>query len=334
MHNTFGWHQGLRVCRRGITLIEMLFSIAILLIGMVGIASVLGVAGRNAVRGRTLTESQIVANNALNSFISHRMNSKSLWNPMPIEARWSAMPYTGVCIDPLWIGSDIWFGPRNPVNVRNFGMRRVGVENPDPTVPAYTSKVYEKIFLSDDDLVRENGERGDLFPASRLFERFAGGTLGQSSKQGTYSWFVTIPWIADESPHSQENNSSNGLLVSFVVCKNRDRRDLPIALNVRPVPPNTTFNSEVGGSLRVLLENVPSSLTFRSGDWVMLSTRETSVPFDSWYRVLSVSSDSSSSGVYKATLAGRDLPVGTTIMIGTFVPGVVFVSERLVPILP
>ena len=327
------YHVGLAVRRRGITLIEMLFSIAILLVGMVGIASVLGVAGRNAVRGRTLTESQIVANNAFNSFISHRMNSKSLWNPMPIEARQSAMPYTGVCIDPLWIGNDIWFGPHNPVNTRNFGMRRVGIENPDSTVPAYTSKMYEKIFFSADDLVFEKGEDSSL-PVTRLFDGFGGASLMKSSKQDTYSWFVTIPWIADEAPHSKENNSSNGLLVSIVVCKNRDRREVPLTLSVSPVPPNTTFNNEVGGAVRVLLGNLPSSGSLKSGDWIMLSRRDTSVPFDSWYRVLSVSNDSSSANVYKATLAGQDLPVDSSTLTGTFLSGVVFVSERVAPILP
>lgn len=312
--------------RRGITLIEMLFSIAILLIGMVGIASVLGVAGRNAVRSRTLTESQIVANNAMGAFLSHEMNRKSLWVPV------GGAQYTGVCIDPLWIGNGAWFGP-NSANPTNRGMVRVGVKSPDSSIPSYSSKMYEKLFSSADELSTEKGADSTV-PVTRLFESFLGGGTAMSSKQELYSWFATIPWVANENPHSKSNNSSNGLLVSIVVVKNRDRREVPLSLNIVPVPPNTDFSSEVGGALRVSITNLPSGVSLKSGDWLMLSRRDTAVPFDSWYRVLSFATDPSSAGGYNATLAGREVPAGTTSLSGTFVSGVVFVSERIAPVLP
>jgi hypothetical protein len=226
----------------------------------------------------------------------------------------------------------LWFGPSS-ANATNRGMMRVGVKSPDSSIPLYSSKMYEKLFSSADELSIEKGADSTV-PVTRLFESFLSGGTARSSRQELYSWFATVPWVANENPHSKGNNSSNGLLVSIVVVKNRDRQEIPLSLNIVPVPPNTDFSGEVGGSLRVSITNLPSGVTLKSGDWLMLSRRDSAVPFDSWYRVLSVATDPSSAGAYNATLAGRELPAGTTILSGTFVSGVVFVSERIAPVLP
>jgi hypothetical protein len=306
---------------------EMLFAIAILLVGLVGVASVLGVAGRNAVKSRTLTESQIVANNALSTFLAYEMNRKSNWLN-------NSLGNTGVCIDPLFANAGVWFGPSGTANPINQGMLRVGLRiGLQNTI---SSKMYEKLFASGDELAVEKGVDSTI-PVTRLFEQFGGDTFKSSSRE-TYSWFATIPWVANEQPHGQANNSSNGLLVSIVVVKNRDREELPVLLNVRPAVPdvNGEFKGEVGSALQVILEGLPSTgSVIKSGDWIMLSKRGNVPPFDSWYRIISIANEPEVSGnAYKATLAGRDLPPGTSLMTGTYVSGVVSVSERIVPILP
>lgn len=302
--------------RRGLTLVEMLFSIAILLAGMVGIAAVLGTAGRNAVRSRALAESQSLSNNALDLLLAYQMNSKGSWNPAVIQSD------VAVCIDPFGIierPSATFFGD----SANNI--RRVSLVAPNGS--QISGKVAEKLFMgSDDPVVFKSGD--STLAATRAFEQH-GSVMTKPSIQGLYSWFVTIPL---------RGNTGEGVLASIVTVKNREFAEPEISLNVTPVNPG-----ENGSAIRVEIDGLPNEeeQLLRSGDWLMLSARAGAVgspEFDSWYRVVSVTSDrqpGASGVVLKATLYGRQLPATVASPVkGTFVRGVVNVHERVVTLLP
>jgi hypothetical protein len=301
--------------RHGLTLMEMLFAIAILMVGMVGIASVLGLAGRNAVRSKTLAESQAVANAAYETFLAYDMNRMSNWDPF---VNWG---YRGVWIDP--IGSFV--SPiHNFGNDNNGTILRVAVRTKNGAV--VSQKLAEKIFRCEDDpAVQKDGD--STLHVSRRFESLADGSIARSTSQQLYSWFAIL--LINQRP-------SNRGLVSIVVVKNRDFVAPPTQVSVRPV--SGSFDTEISSALRVIIDNVPTDYKIKSGDWIMLSTPiniTNQANFDSWYRILSVSSEPvQGTGSFSATLAGRALPAGTTNVFGTMLEGVVCVHERAVDILP
>jgi|GEM_PF-5689612 len=305
--------------RHGLTLVEMLFAIAILLVGMVGIASVLGSAGRNAVRSRTLAESQAVANSAFDTFLAYEMNRQSNWDPY---VNWG---YRGVWIDP--IGRSV-SGNNNLISNANGQILRVSLRINGVTV---SPKVAERIFFCNDDpAIQKEGD--STLPVSRLFESFATGVSAKSSSQQVYSWFPML---------LMNQRMSNRGLLSIVVLKNRDFDSPATQVSVRPL--SGSFDTETSSSLRVLIDNVPSGFKIKSGDWILLSTplSITTNSFDSWYRILNASAEPvEGTNTFSATLTGRSLPVfpsplpsgQTCFMSGTMLEGVVAVHERVVDI--
>lgn len=301
--------------RRGLTLVEMLFSIAILLAGMVGIAAVLGVAGKNAVSSRTITTSQALSNNALDVFLAYRMNSESNWIPTPV-ANGAGVNPIAVCIDPI--------GRLDSGQV-NFGgntlIPRVSLKG--PTSVQITGKMAQKVFLGDDEPVVDKSGDSTL-PITRVFE-----SGDKASIEGNYSWFAMM---------SINGFKDSSCVASIISVKNRDFAAADITFNVNPV--NV---ADSGSAIRVTIDGFPiDQESLRSGDWIMLNTVTTvnsnTVNGYSWYRVVSVSVDdqnAASGAQLKAMLSGKQLPTNVTVPIsGTFVGGVVNVHERVVTFLP
>lgn len=299
--------------RRGLTLVEMLFSIAILLAGMVGIAAVLGVAGKNAASSRTITTSQSLSNNALDVFLAYRMNSESNWVPTPVPV--AGVNPIAVCIDPIG---------RLDSGQLNFGGNTLipRVSQKGPTGAQITGKMAQKIFLGEDEPVID--KLGDsTLPMTRVFE-----SGSKASIEGAYSWFamMSISGLKDSS-----------CVVSIISVKNRDFAATDVTFNVRPV--NV---ADSGNAIRVVIDGFPiDQEQLRSGDWIMLNTvTTTGANGYSWYRVVSVSVDDQGTGSgaqLKAMLSGKQLPsnLNTSVPIsGTFVGGVVNVHERVVTFLP
>jgi hypothetical protein len=101
--------------RHGVTLMETLFAIGVLMVGLLGITAVLSTAGKNAVDSRTLSHSQILANSWLKETYARNMQNPSNWvrpvyDSMNDVLGWPSMagyavsnPNAAYCIDPLGI---------------------------------------------------------------------------------------------------------------------------------------------------------------------------------------------------------------------------------------
>jgi hypothetical protein len=299
----------------------MLFAIAILLAGMVGIASVLGVAGRNAARSQTLAESQAVANNALNTFYAYEMKRISNWDP-PF-----AVPANGgVCIDPL--GHHVY---RPEFGNITIDIRRAWLKTGNGVT--VSPKMAEYLFSGGDEFAIQDDSDSTL-PITRMFEPLRNGMFGKVSTKQNYSWFAIIKF--------RQRVSNRGILW-IVVAKNRDFTEPDMVVTVRPLSGNN-FNNETGSALRVVIEGVPSGKRLKTGDWIMVSRRRNNTwadenAFDAWYRITNISEEVVGPGgsSYTATLSGRNLPkespTDSITYLGTMVNNVVSVHERVVTLM-
>ncbi len=74
------------VARRGVTVLEVLFATGIAVFGMVGIASLLAVGGRQASDANNWSEGQAAAQNALSDFVVRGYGNSALWSAFNDQA--------------------------------------------------------------------------------------------------------------------------------------------------------------------------------------------------------------------------------------------------------
>ncbi|MBN8603328.1 MAG: hypothetical protein J0M26_19995 [Planctomycetes bacterium] len=248
--------------RKGISLIETLFAVGILMVGMLGIAAVLSVAGKNAVDSQTLASSQVLANSWLNDMYARNIQNPANWvrpvfNTTTNVWDWPSMgtaspqnsPNSSYCIDPLMFA----FSPNISVANSRYTLTNFpyydALANPlvDPSISAAsgaglnwgavprmlrvsvgtpgfpaTGKLAEEIFASHNEIA-EIKSRDSTRHVVRAFES-VGTSLQKTATRQDYSWFATLT--------PKENNSSaysSQYILSIVVVKKRDRvLDIPV----------------------------------------------------------------------------------------------------------
>lgn len=248
--------------RKGISLIETLFAVGILMVGMLGIAAVLSVAGKNAVDSQTLASSQVLANSWLNDMYARNIQNPANWvrpvfNVPTNTWIWPSMgtsspqnsPNSSYCIDPLMFA----FSPNISVNDSRYTLTNFpyydALANPlvDPSISAAsgaglnwgavprmnrvsvgspgfpaTGKLAEEIFASQNEIA-EIKSRDSTRHVVRGFES-VGTSLQKTATRQDYSWFATLT--------PKDNNSSlysSQYILSIVVVKKRDRvLDIPV----------------------------------------------------------------------------------------------------------
>lgn len=242
--------------RRGISLIETLFAIGVLMVGMLGIAAVLSTAGKNAVDSRTLGASQVLANSWLNEMYARNIQNPTNWvrpafNSGTNAWEWQAMgtnsplsqPTFSYCIDPLGFA----FSPAittadSNYTTENFPYYR-NTLNPlvDPSMsftnssgvgwtsiprmlrvtvgaPGFpaTGKLAEEIFASQNEIA-EIKSSDTTRHVLRGFES-VGTSIQKTATRQEFSWFATL------TPKSNNSGTySSDYILSLVVVKNRDR---------------------------------------------------------------------------------------------------------------
>ncbi|WP_417732943.1 type IV pilus modification PilV family protein [Rosistilla oblonga] len=95
-------------CRNGATIIEVIFAIGVLLFGLLGIASMIPVAGRMARSSMNLDRSTTLASRVATQFEAFGFNSTSRWQALDDSgASGSFAPVSagsvGICLDPLML---------------------------------------------------------------------------------------------------------------------------------------------------------------------------------------------------------------------------------------
>lgn len=342
--------------RRGVSLLEVLFSTGVILIGMLGIMSVVPVAMQQIGRGRVLDQAARVGNNAINDFVIRGFHHKNRWR-YPNGSGWVERPspydaniYAAVAIDPLFAirnGSnataqyDTRFFPYYPTNLPlaanavPLRMRRLTLASQN--IGSMTFQEAERIFLSDDDLSFDIPEE-ETYPPEQVFSDPT--NLDIRAYEGSLSWMATlVPLDVVGTPSLYR--------LSVLVFRGRTPA-MPLDNAMERLIPEVAIVSGAGGgdvTLQVPFDRYDELVDIDAGQWLMLmASRPSPVaggdaqPLFRWYRIIHADSEpipdtvtggSNPPWLLDVTLEGADWPTGLQTQ-AVFVPNIVHVRERTV----
>lgn len=327
----------LAVPRPGISLLEVTFSIGVVMIGLVGIAALIPLAGSQANRGAVADAAARTGANAIREFHVRSMANPNAWRWFdPANSRFRA-----VTPAELLVGNSFCMDPRdvaqgfvvNDHGMRNFFPHVGNIQMPrvtlTPTPSADSSVVLgrlaaNRLFTAQDDLVFELPSDRTLGPV----QNFSRATDNPNSAPLRRNVGGTISWKATLVPRLDRlGNPTDLYTLSIVVFARRVLDPNPVDLDnatERVVEVDVFYSASPamgGGDVRlVTLRNEASDLQLRGGDWVMLSGRKIrfnpvtqqpagTVDVHIWYRVIQA-------GEEPVFVASRDRWVRDVTLIG------------------
>ena len=302
MHNADGHLR--RYAHRGVTLIELMFAIGIMLVGLLGVAALIPLAGYEIGRGLTADRMSATGRNAVAEFDIRSMRRRDMhvyydgsqFNPNPNQAAF--------CIDPLGrttIGN--LANARFPRAGSGVWMPRISLRD-QPGGQLMGRVQAERLFVARDDLAVQRLSDPTLPP-----EQVYGMPVSRRQYYGGFSWFATLV---------QESNNSDQYVLSVVVLEDRD---LQAAEQELPV---TYLGGSGGGEVELA-----GQLDLRTGNWLMLTAAPNRFR---WYRVMNsmMDVDSNSNPIEFVTLEGADIDSDFVPVSAVLVPGVVGVFEKTI----
>jgi prepilin-type N-terminal cleavage/methylation domain-containing protein len=287
---------------RGVSLLEVLISIFVLSIGLLGVAAMIPVGRFEIVEAAKADRSAVVGRAAMRDVMVRRMAEPMQWTcdttPSYVSMWFSASGaytpgYEYVLIDPLYC-SQVGYG-RFPANA-TYGMTRVNLRSgPLSGSTAMDVNAAREIFLSHDDVIfelpKEKGERARLQYRNRSTNLIdtAPGSYNPATAvpdyEGNYSWMVMV------SPSPSEVALSNATdryraTVSVVVFYKRDLS----ADGEQVAEVAFTGGGLGGGDVQLTATNAAHLERLRKNEWVMLCGQNSSLGNTyQWYRVVAVS---------------------------------------------
>ncbi len=345
--NVMKYHQG----RQAITLIEVIFSIGVIVIGLLGLISIMPVAGRNAQDAESLSVGAALGDSVMKEIQSRRwLANGSLVDSTGVPLVYTTgaaptlVPAGPFAIDPLYVAEQAGISPfygytdeffpyysathdplLNPSGTPSWPevqprMRRIGL------LGATIERARSLIERSNDLIVTRPDDRSE---SARFFglETESGLEYGRRAPSGEFSWVATV------SPLPGNRHAS----VSVVVLRNRDRtRDYPTTMP-DPGPDSETdprrngvnerlayvsaafgFSGGAGGTVHLIgSEFTMPSLTV--GKWVMLSRQVSATEaVHRWYRVAAV--DGKIDGEVEEITINPDMMTNRDATLGCHLP--------------
>ena len=307
--------------RNAVTLVEVIFAIGVILIGLLGLLSILPLAGQRARDSVGLSTGPQVANRVLAELKAHRLLSKGLLTTL----NGNAVPSTtnaSFCFDPIFISNPLvqqaslgttsyfpgWFpfydsnyfpidnqrvavDPFQASNdaTRNFRLFRVGI-NASPFIARMLTENRDDLITTqpDDRSLPSRLSDGEIAPFGPN-----GLEYGRRIPSGEFSWLVTV------NPHADGIYAS----VAVVVLRNRtlelefpppgdaSTRKNYISERLASVSVVHGFSGGAGGVVQLeCSDKVDATIT--PGDWLMLSSVVSigppSISKHRWYRVVGI----------------------------------------------
>jgi len=287
------------VRRRGVTLIELMFAIGIMLVGLLGVAALIPLAGYEIGRGLTADRMSVTGRNAVQEFDIRNMRRADMYvNPdgTPFNPKFQSMHLfpasqrtLAFCIDPGYLHfhatNDLVNPPpanRTPLLFPSWGpltssprkearMHRIPLRN-QPGGAIMNRLLAERLFVARDDLAVDRPADSTLPPA----QVYGAGTT-RRQYNGSFSWFATlVPEL------HQPKGQFDQYLLSIVVLEGRDLLyDTGLATTSRPRPISERvieidlLGGGFGGGQATLRTGgvSPVPIDVRSGDWIMLSAK-------------------------------------------------------------
>ncbi|MBN1854791.1 MAG: prepilin-type N-terminal cleavage/methylation domain-containing protein [Pirellulales bacterium] len=333
--------KGSRKRRLGISLTELLISMFILLIGLLGVAAMFPVGSHYIVRSERFDRAATIGHAAAADMAARGYLRREEWNWLGLEDKWvnyvnSTDPYRfpGLAIDPLGVlealdqnNSDAarffpapTFGD-NPVQ-QGWPMTRVNLNTSNPAA--------ELAFTCQDDLAFELPDASDS-PLKLLFEKDGNGNPVRRAWNGSYSWIVTIGpayypngAIATGDPSLKHEVSIviiHGRTLLFPKTQSPEYDERIVGVQI--------LSPGYGGGEVQLLANDPNKLKgIRQGEWLLLyglDPNTISLPpalqkwFMHWYQMIATDRELDEGQTERfVTLKGPDWPwaMNTNIRAG------------------
>ncbi|MHB1035796.1 MAG: type IV pilus modification PilV family protein [Pirellulales bacterium] len=297
--------RGPRACRaaRGISLIEVLISIFILSVGLMGVAALIPVGRFEVVQAAKMDRAAVAGRAAFREVKIRGLLRPDLWY-VPDPSKFD--PSRPFVIDPLGVG---WSLPPCPA-MPNGGpqMPRLSLLGPGKP-PCIIPAAADRIFTCRDDLYFELPDDPEALPTWRSS---AGGIR---SIEGNYSWMLTVTPVVDTRlPQPVIVDGLHTVAVAVFYKRNRSPQGERM-LNVMFPNGNDGWG---GGDVEVTLPSEPPAdpPELKSNQWLMLVARDpaatnplASIRYLKWYRIAAVEDAQGATGAKRrVTLVGPDWP--------------------------
>ncbi len=351
--------------RRGVSLLEVVFAIGVVMVGLLGIAALLPVAGVLANKGAVADSAANMAATAIRDFEVRGMGQPRNWrwhNPTlgpPQFVNLLPTPGQSFCLDPRFAGA------ANRPDVRNKFPYNVLYDNTLLWMPRFSLAPFpgaanslfmgrlqaEQVFSGRDDLVFDLPDDRTLGPIQNF-----GNLLAKRQVEGRISWMATVVPKLDRL-----GTPTDEYTMSIVVFA---RRQIDEEIPRDPANPFVGFENYAservvvassffsgqpafgGGDVQLATRagRPAGDLELRGGDWVMLSsvklTAVGTVQVHKWYRVISAGEDpiwDTATGRFfrEVTLTGPDWDwghMGTNTPLNYATPTQVTIVRRVVAV--
>lgn len=355
--------------RGGVTVLEVLFSIGIVTVGLLGVMIIVPLAGLRTSQGTIADGADRLGRNAIRAFDVYQMRRPDSWAQLDPSGAAQYIAFTGgepFCIDPLYMAANAskvgifrfpYLGAgATPVPNDVPFMRRISLRTfPGATLPsaipgARLSRIMSEdqarqFFLGEDDLVFNLPKDRTAPPQQRYsFDDSAAPATAERLKR---QWEGKFSWLATLVP--KPGYSSDTYLLSIVVFHRREPH--VDAERIVDVPSFSTAgykgvisSGENGGEVVLHAGSTwyprdpKADLQMKEGEWLMLAGYDTATSrgYFQWYRIQTADAgpvpDTAGTGYDRdLTLFGRDWPIGVVdVTKAVWMPGVVAVYEKTI----
>jgi prepilin-type N-terminal cleavage/methylation domain-containing protein len=250
------WPRGPQPHRRGVTLVEVMFAIGIVSVGLLGVLLVVPLAGNRAARGFVADGADRVGRNAIREFEIRSMAQPNTWTRLKTETGTGSQQYvafpsivTGTapghttissrsfCIDPLFIATHFenadYANTSTPVPeaveffpyyemtdvARETRMQRISLQTQPVGATGMSLAQAISVFMSGDDLVFNLSPDPTEPPIQNWGENDT-----QRQSEGRFTWMATLTPIQDTLIDGSNSLAQNTdlYLLSIVVFHRRD----------------------------------------------------------------------------------------------------------------
>ena len=304
--------------KKGLTLMEVMFSILVITVGLLGVSILLPLAGRQIAEGVVQDKTALVGRAALKEFRIRGMANPANWcdgAADPVFDPDTQAPQA-FCIDPRFVARNAGTDPRFPYSApAGGGMPRISLLAfpGDSRSLAMTGAMADEIFMSKDSLSIQPPESAEEDPYQFRIEE-ADGSVKRAAL-GRLSWFATLVPLRDNKDIKDDRYT-----LSIVVLNMRDNRLQPNGLDeeLGTITAANFLSGGYGGGEVVVSGNTGVLEAIQEKDWLFLSGSSTAGKTFGWYRVLRVGDVSGNS--MPVTLDGADwdptIPATVTIVRG------------------
>ncbi len=316
---------------RGITVLEVLISIGVVAVGLLGVAALIPAAGHHARKGLEADYRSQVGQAAFRDFrirglgdaVTETQNNLTRYYSKALLTSDGSMvqftPNTGYCIDPISVAANQTgsLGPLTRLTVRNkiAENRQEIASGGTPMGPEQA----ESAFTAWDDLVCQNPEKNDDKAIVKAGQEEC---AGRRQALGDYSWMATLV---------PEPGSGDLYTLSAVVLHRRVCTLTPKALAKDPLQATFTVKMLSGGlgggdvQITGLGEAVGSRM--KPGTWILLTNESN---YHRWYQIIAAEATDEKQAIPQYfTLRGPDWLGGNTVT-GVYVKGAVGVYEKTI----